>query len=574
MKKWLKVSLAVLIVGILILPNAIAFANWLNPPATIVNNLDIGLNPSSVYGMTFQPDRQTFYANGRHWIFYINDDEDFVYKTATSNGIFGAETELVAATGIYGMEMAVFYDAANNRVHYARHDMTPFPDEVKYRMGTPNAIGTITWAAAEQTVAQVPAALLTWRTTITVDEAGYPWVGWIDTDGTNSFGLLYVASSSTKNGTWTQDEYQTFGSGAIVTDGSGTMTGSPVALDIGANTPTVTVAGTFTVEVPIGGSGTAVTGGWVVTGSPKALVEGTNTITVEAGGGGTITINTTLNDYVWFASITPIGTTTKMVEVEWSAENNATHNVGLYASVFDTDTNTWTTRDTVVAEGSMHATRPDAFSFYDLGSSIYTTYTDNLANVKFRVRSSIQTWVACAAAVQIKAAGADIYIPTLSGYRLVGAGEDMLCVVHDENDVWYSIRNFATSTFGTWNLAWTSPVAADTISRHIATYKYDTTSNTVGFAWQWTDDSASTDTIQYWWISNTNDQIGWFAGGLPVNVVPMAGLLPLIFVVIGIVLLIALLYAQIDLKTILIAAVAIMVLVSLLTGINALINSI
>jgi hypothetical protein len=573
MKNWMKRLAVIGIAVILALPVSVALANWLNPPATIVSNLAIGLNPSSVYGMTFQPDRQTFYAVGRHWVFYINNDEDFVYKTALSNGVFGAETELVATTGIYGMEMAVFYDAINNKIHYARHDMIAVPDEVKYRMGTPNANGTITWAAAEQTVAQVPAALLTWRTTITVDEAGYPWVAWIDTDGTNSFGLLYVESSSTKNGTWTEDETQTFGSGATVTDGTGTMTGSPVALDIGANTPTVTADGTFIVEVPIGGSGTAVTGGWVVTDSPKALVEGTNTITVQAGGAGTITINTVLNDYVWFASITPIGTTTKMVEVEWSAENNTTHDVGLYASVFDTDTNTWTTRDTVVAEGSMHATRPDAFSFYDIGSSIYTTYTNNTADVMFRVRSSIQTWVACGAAVEIKASGADIYIPTLSGYANATTGDDLVCIVHDTNDVWYSVRDFVTSTFGAWNLAWTTPAAADNISRHIATYKYDA-SNTLGFAWQWTNAGTSLDTIQYWWLDNTNDQLGYYAGGLPTQAVPMSIVIPIIFLAMSILLLLGLVMTDnLNLQTLIICAILIFLAVAFLAGINSQINA-
>ena len=79
------------------------------------------------------------------------------------------------------------------------------------------------------------------------------------------------------------------GSGTC-TNGTGIMTGSPVTLVVGANTPTVTAAGTFTVVLPTGSTGTAATGGWTVTGSPQALVAGNNTVTVEAGGTGTITI--------------------------------------------------------------------------------------------------------------------------------------------------------------------------------------------------------------------------------------------------------------------------------------------
>ncbi len=57
-----------------------------------------------------------------------------------------------------------------------------------------------------------------------------------------------------------------------------------------ANTPTITVAGTFTVTLPAGATGTATSGGWTVTGSPVTLAAGANTITVQAGGSGTITV--------------------------------------------------------------------------------------------------------------------------------------------------------------------------------------------------------------------------------------------------------------------------------------------
>ena len=85
--------------------------------------------------------------------------------------------------------------------------------------------------------------------------------------------------------------WTTIGSGTL-TDGTGTATGSPITLTGGANAVTVTVAGTFTIVLPTGGTGIAATDGWTVTGSPVALVAGSNTITVEAGGSGDITITT------------------------------------------------------------------------------------------------------------------------------------------------------------------------------------------------------------------------------------------------------------------------------------------
>jgi len=573
MKKWLKRIGLVLLVAILTLPISVVLGNWLSSPATIVDDLDIGLNPSSVYGMAFEPSNQTFYANGRHWIFYDNNDSDLVYKTALPNGEFGDETELEAASGLYGWEFGVWYDKATDTVHMARHNMAPDPDEVQYRMGTPNADGTITWAAAWQTVALVPADLNNWRTFITVDELGYPWVGWVDTDGVNDYACLFVESSSTKNGTWTEDETQRFGSGGIATDGTGTMTGAPVYLDIGANTPTVTVAGTFNIEVPIGGSGTAATGGWTVTGSPVALVEGTNVITVEEGGAGTITITMSLNEWVWFGCITPVNNTGDIIEVQWSAENIATDDVGVYASVFDTDTNTWSTRDTVVAEGSMHETRWDAFSFYDVGASMWVVYEDVAGAVMCRARSQIQTWDTCDAAEAIaEDLTAEYLVPTISGYEQTVDGEDLICIVNSDTYIKYSIHTYGDDIdeWSSWVYVWYVPdLVNDFISRHIASYQYG---SPLSFAWQWTDDSESTDTIQYWWIDQ--DQLGYYAGGLPTNVSPLADLVPLIFFFGGVLIVLALAFSDnVNLKMLIFIAIAIMLILAFLAMMNTQVNS-
>ena len=568
--KWVKRSLVVLLAVTLILPTSIALANWLGTPATIVSDLADGGLPASTYGITMQPDKQTFYAAGRHWIFYINDDSDFVYKTALTNGVFGAETELVAITGIYGFEMGVWYDKTNNKVHYARHSMNGLdPDTVNYRMGTPNADGTITWAAVEQTVAIVPADLLTWRTFICVDEDGYPWVGYIDTDGVNTFGLLYVESSSTKNGTWTEDVTQRFGAGGIAADGTGTMTGSPVQLDIGLNQPTVTVAGTFTITLPIGCTGTAATGGWVITGSPVALTEGVNTITVELGGAGTIDITVGDDDFVWFGSITPIGTDSAKVEVQWSCEDISGNVNGLYASVYDTGTG-WSTRDTVVAEGSLSATRPDAFSFHDIGSAMYVVYTASDGTIQFRVRSQIQTWLACAAAVQIKDAGATERIPTLSGYSIDPTGEDLICIVHENAYIWYNIMDFSTDTWWGWIEAWHTPVVADdVISRHIAAYTYG---SPMCFAWQWNDLDTNLDTVNYWWIDQ--DQLGYYTGGLPDVAAPLAPMILLVFLGLAILVLLGLAFSDnINLKMLVYMAIAIMIILAFVAMMNGQINA-
>ena len=84
--------------------------------------------------------------------------------------------------------------------------------------------------------------------------------------------------------------------GATMTDGTGTVTGSPITLVSGNNTVTVTVVGTFTLELNAGTVGTVTDGTGAVTGSPVDIVAGTNTITVPGGGAGTLIVAVALEN--------------------------------------------------------------------------------------------------------------------------------------------------------------------------------------------------------------------------------------------------------------------------------------
>jgi len=103
-----------------------------------------------------------------------------------------------------------------------------------------------------------------------------------------------AAARSIKKIVLLSDATPTGATGSIV-DGTGTLGTSPTALVAGVNLVPVSVAGTFTVTLPVGVSGKAETDGWVVAGSPAALVAGANTITVNAGGAGNIKITIWLN---------------------------------------------------------------------------------------------------------------------------------------------------------------------------------------------------------------------------------------------------------------------------------------
>ena len=503
MNKWMKVIGVVTLIGMLILPVAYVFANWASP-SVIVSDLEASVIPTtSEEGITFQPDDQTFVASGRHWIFYLNEDADFVYKSALSDGVFGAETDIVAATALYGWEVATWYDAASNTIHYARHDIDTAPDEIKYRMGTPNADGTITWAAAEQTVHTTPAILDNWRIAIAVDEEGYPWVAWVDTNGVGVYGIVYVESSSTKNGTWT-----------------------------------AVVAASTEFDDP---------------------------------------------DYhVWFVSLTPVDDD-KQIQVAWSMEDISgggdDGEMQLQSCLYDDDTG-WDAPQQVLPSGELYTTRPDAFDFYDHGSAMWVVYTDGSGNVDCGARSQIQNWAeATWGVVKVVPPGLP-YIPTISAMRMNPSmmGEDLICIMHCEVEIGYKVHTFGAdmSTWSAWVTAWTVPdIANDVISRHIASYKYRMGSSLLGFAWQYQDDSTvpdPLDTVYYWWIDQ--DQLGYYAGGLPDVVVPFANLIPLIFLALGILLLLVLVFAEhIEIRSIVIMAILITLLFAFLIMINALINS-
>ena len=113
---------------------------------------------------------------------------------------------------------------------------------------------------------------------------------------------------------------------AQIEDGTGTFTGSPVKLKVGANTITCTAAGTAIVRMPRGAttSSTAASGTATVTGSPVTLSSQYNTITVEEAGNITITVVDTSMEGCAFTN----GHECKLIGC--TLENNWRSGVGLW----------------------------------------------------------------------------------------------------------------------------------------------------------------------------------------------------------------------------------------------------
>jgi len=143
---------------------------------------------TNVNATTYPFQRKCFYTQGKFWVFY-SDGTNLVYCTSANGTTWNSPTTVRA--GFYGHFFSIWFDGTY--VHYV-HSQTSV---IHYRRGTPNADGTITWSASEQTVstdsdsAYVPH--------LSVDTNGYAWIGYLDS------GLKdqpWVIKSGNNDGTW------------------------------------------------------------------------------------------------------------------------------------------------------------------------------------------------------------------------------------------------------------------------------------------------------------------------------------------------------------------------------------
>ena len=151
--------------------------------------------------LTFQ--RKTFYANGRHWVFFAYNDggtRRMAYSSSVDGTIWTAPTNIRLANE--GDEFSVVLEIALPvyYVHYAWSDMTG-GSALMYRRGTLNAGGTITWSA-EQTAEPADVGWTYANITICLDSSGFVHIGYIKrkNDGTDSTPYV-VYSITTPN--WT-----------------------------------------------------------------------------------------------------------------------------------------------------------------------------------------------------------------------------------------------------------------------------------------------------------------------------------------------------------------------------------
>jgi hypothetical protein len=184
-----------------------------SPPVIIETGIE-GAVPGTgiLYGIGSTNQKYTLYANGRHWVFYSlpNGIANIDIKCKSSE-TGEAGTWIDAGTVVTGIlaaipqEFSIWYDDFANAIHYVRYDRTN--DSIVYRMGTPLSSGLISWELEDDVIADlVGGNLVTTRVYICVDDTQKPWVAWIDDDNVvTDRGIIYIRSSSTGTGVWTND---------------------------------------------------------------------------------------------------------------------------------------------------------------------------------------------------------------------------------------------------------------------------------------------------------------------------------------------------------------------------------
>ncbi len=154
---------------------------------------------TSSYDASIRYPTQTlsFYASGRYWILFVNTQ---LYHTSSADGSTWTTKTALGAVTASGMA-AGYFDGTY--VHYARVES----QVLYYRRGVPNADGTITWSAAEQTVYNNSPTGGILHTVINVLSGGYPAIAYLRQDATNYRPRVKISDNN--DGTWSGSEAET-----------------------------------------------------------------------------------------------------------------------------------------------------------------------------------------------------------------------------------------------------------------------------------------------------------------------------------------------------------------------------
>jgi hypothetical protein len=142
--------------------------------------------------------RKSFYANGRHWVFYSNGTV-LTYLSSTDGKTWILGWGPRACTS--GEYFSIWFDGTY--LHYAY----AYLSSIYYRRGEPRSDGIIDWATPTDQVVSTEYNQASYPM-ISTDSNGYVWIGYIDFDPNTLSTYPYAIKSQYNNGT--------FGSGTII----------------------------------------------------------------------------------------------------------------------------------------------------------------------------------------------------------------------------------------------------------------------------------------------------------------------------------------------------------------------
>mgnify|MGYP001046024937 CR=1 FL=1 len=137
--------------------------------------------------------RKLFYANGRHWAFYITNDEIY-YRSSTDGISWSSRTYVCPLNILWGFDL--WFDGTY--LHYANFDTYTTDWCIEYRRGIPESDGSITWSADAQYAELGTDAY--WGT-ITVARDGSVYISYDENLG-GGYEYPTVTKNKKKDGTW------------------------------------------------------------------------------------------------------------------------------------------------------------------------------------------------------------------------------------------------------------------------------------------------------------------------------------------------------------------------------------
>ena len=146
--------------------------------------------------------RAPMYINGRFWMWF-SDGTNFKCSQSADGITFAATTGWVDRAATSANRFSVAYDPINSKFSYA---FTKSSDSKLYwRQGVLNADGSITWDAAEQTIATLT-GMVPFYPSVDYDGTGIAWVSLsVQTGSYPTVIACRVYLNTVTNGTWTTD---------------------------------------------------------------------------------------------------------------------------------------------------------------------------------------------------------------------------------------------------------------------------------------------------------------------------------------------------------------------------------